>query len=422
MARVDVRRPLPRWLVALFGATTAVLTLAGMAVAAELVGPIFLALVLAVTVQPLLRRAARAGVPRWLAVTVAVLTIYAFIIGLALALIASVGQLARLLPEYADEWAQVLDDVGAFLAGIGVTQEQVEAALRSVDVQSVIGFLGGLLSSLVGLAGSLVFVLVTVAFMTVDSSSLQARLDAVPGVRPGLGEALAGFARNTRSYLWVTTLFGFVVAVIDAAALWLLGIPLALVWGLLSFITNYIPNVGFLIGLIPPTLLGLLVDGPRLALLVIAVYSVINFMLQSVVQPMFVSDAVGLSVTVTFLSLIVWAWVLGPLGAILAIPLSLLVRAVLLDHDPDNRWALELVSAPGPERPTGSRETEDVAPDIPAQSVRGRAGPGQAPEDRDVERDQQDRPQRGVRDEDEVADHVERHESHPDATGPVLPT
>ena len=121
---------------------------------------------------------------------------------------------------------------------------------------------------------------------------------------------------------------------IDAVVLWALGIPLPLLWGLLAFITNYIPNVGFVIGLIPPALLGAArgrlsshARGDR-------AYSLINFVIQSIIQPKVVGDAVGLSTTVTFLSLVFWAWVLGPLGALLAIPLTLLAKALLIDVDP----------------------------------------------------------------------------------------
>ena len=85
---------------------------------------------------------------------------------------------------------------------------------------------------------------------------------------------------------------------------------------------------------------------------VIAVYCVLNFIIQSVIQPRFVGDAVGLSTTLTFLSLVVWAWVLGPLGALLAVPLTLLVKALLVDADPRSRWLVPLLSntkAPDPE-------------------------------------------------------------------------
>jgi predicted PurR-regulated permease PerM len=125
-------------------------------------------------------------------------------------------------------------------------------------------------------------------------------------------------------------------------------VPLALVFGLVSLIANYIPSVGFLIAMVPPALLALLDGGPGLMLAVIGCFGVINVVLQTFVQPRFVGGAVGLSVTVTFLSLVFWGWVLGALGALLAIPITLLVKALLVDIDPRARWIGALLA----DRPT----------------------------------------------------------------------
>ncbi|MCA9679296.1 MAG: AI-2E family transporter [Myxococcales bacterium] len=78
--------------------------------------------------------------------------------------------------------------------------------------------------------------------------------------------------------------------------------------------------------------------------MVVVLYTVINFVIQSVIQPKIVGDRVGLSATLTFLSLVFWTWAIGPLGAVLAIPLSLLVRALLVEADEDARWALPLIA------------------------------------------------------------------------------
>ena len=171
------------------------------------------------------------------------------------------------------------------------------------------------------------------------------RLALIAQDRPKIVEALGHSAWGTRQYLLVTTVFGLIVAVLDSVALALLSIPLAVTWGLLSFITNYIPNVGFIIGVVPPALLALLTGGPKLMVIVIVVYCVLNTVIQSVIQPRFIGDAVGLSVTVTFVVLFFWSWLLGPLGAILAIPLTLLAKALLVDIDPQARWADALLRA-----------------------------------------------------------------------------
>ena len=191
-----------------------------------------------------------------------------------------------------------------------------------------------LLASISGLASNFVFLLALLLFLGVESGGASDRLASIAVDRPRITEALAHFAWGTRQYLLVTTVFGLIVAVLDWIALAILGIPLATTWALLSFITNYIPNVGFIIGVVPPALLGLLTGGPQLMLIVIVVYCVLNFVVQSIIQPRFIGDAVGLSVTVTFVALVFWAWLIGPLGAILAIPLTLLSKALLVDVDP----------------------------------------------------------------------------------------
>jgi AI-2 transport protein TqsA len=167
-----------------------------------------------------------------------------------------------------------------------------------------------------------------------------------------------------------------------------LDVPLPLLWGLLAFITNYIPNVGFIIGLVPPALLGLLEGGPDLMLTVIILYSIINFVIQSIIQPKIMADAVNISLTLTFLSLIFWAFVIGPLGAVLAIPLTLLTKALLLDVDPNTQWMSSLVTGgPAPpedavDEPAPAPQPEPESPPEAAALVGEGQGTGSSPEGR----------------------------------------
>ena len=209
------------------------------------------------------------------------------------------------------------------------------------------------------------FFLVTVLlFMAFDTNSTRRGLAVLGDRFPDPVAALANFAHGTRSYMGVSAGFGFIVAVIDGVALWIMDIPGAFVWAVLAFVTNFIPNIGFVIGVIPPALIALLDSGPGLMVAVIVVYSVVNFLIQSVIQPRIVGDAVGLAPTLTFLSLVFWTWVVGPLGALLAVPLSLLTKALLVEADPRARWALPLISGkPAPTeqpKPPGSDGPDGV--------------------------------------------------------------
>ena len=217
---------------------------------------------------------------------------------------------------------------------------------------------------------NVLLLLFVMTFMALDAVGFSRRLSRVRRQRPEIVGALDNFVAGTRSYLLVSTVFGLIVAIIDTGALWLMGIPAPLLWGLLAFITNYIPNIGFIIGLVPVAILGLLEGGFALMLGVIAVYCLVNVVIQSIIQPKVVGDAVGLSASMSFLSLVFWSWVLGPLGALLAIPLSLLAKGLLVDIDPRTRWIDPLISSGGtdgepaaPVRRRPARRTAAVRPE-----------------------------------------------------------
>lgn len=358
---------LPVWLTVVLGLGGSSVALWGLHATASLVGPVLLAFVLTVVAHPVIGALTRRRVPRWLAVAGLVLAVDGGLIAFTLAIIVSVGQLATVLPQYSDDWDRLLSGVRSTLSGLGLGPDQVQQVVSEIGPGPVVSALGGLLKATAGAVTALVLVLTTALFMAVDAAGLPERLGAVPRVPPGLRAALGQFALTTRRYVVVTTVFGFAVAVVDTVALYLMGIPLALLWGLLSFLTNYVPNIGFVLGLVPPALLALLVGGPGLAVLVVVVYCVANFVLQSVVQPVFVGDAVGLSVTLTFLSTILWTAVLGPVGAILAVPLTLFAHAVLVGQDPQRTWARVLLA--------GASAAAVQGPEARGRAVGGRRGP-----------------------------------------------
>ncbi|MEV0202896.1 AI-2E family transporter [Nonomuraea sp. NPDC050691] len=344
-------QPIPRALIVLLGMAGAVVTLFGVREVASIVGPVVLALVLVIAVAPVRGWLARHGAPGWTQVIVPFLIVVLVLLGMVAVLTFSVTQLAALLPTYATQFQKLLADALSFAAAHGVTNAEINKAIQTVDVGKVVELAQSLLSSLLGVLSSLFLIVVLLLAMCLDAPVTQRILEAGKGQRRQLVTALAMFAEKTRRYLIVSTVFGLICAVLDTVALSILGVPLPVLWGVLALITNYIPNVGFVLGLIPPALLALLDGGIKQMVLVIVAYCVINVVIQSFIQPKFLGDAVGLSTTTTFLSLILWTFVLGPLGALLAIPLSLFARALLVDSDPRATWAAALLSGTPPEEP-----------------------------------------------------------------------
>ncbi|MCD2195419.1 AI-2E family transporter [Actinomycetospora endophytica] len=368
------RGGMPRALILLFGAAASVITVAGMMATAWLIGPVFLALIIVIAAHPVQRWLRARGWPIWAASLALLLVVYVGLLALALILAVSVGQLATTLPQYSAQFDALIASVQHTLAGFGIGPTQIQQATQSVSLSSVAGAVGGIVSGVSGTATVIVLILALLLFFIADAATFGKRLESIAAERPHIVSALESFASGTRNYLVVTTVFGFIVAVLDGIALGILGVPLAVLWAVLAFITNYIPNIGFIFGLVPPALLALLTGGWQLLVIVVVVYCVLNLVIQSLIQPRFIGNSVGLSATVTFVTLLFWAWVLGALGALLAIPLTLLAKALLVDIDPQARWADALlrtdaedpaISAPEPE----PEPDPDLDPDPEATTV-----------------------------------------------------
>ncbi|WP_245765748.1 AI-2E family transporter [Nonomuraea jiangxiensis] len=334
----------PRAVIILVGIAGAVVVLFGIREVASVVGPLVLALVLVIAVAPVRRWLDGKNAPVWLQVTVPFLIVLLVLLGMAGILTISATELASLLSTYAGEFQRLLADAQSWAITHGVSNEVIDKARHSFDPDRILGLAQSLLGSVIGVLSALFLVVVLLLAMCLDAPMTSKILADGEGSRPQLVTALAEFAHRTRRYLIVSTVFGLLSAILDVVALSLLDVPLPLLWGVLALIANYIPNIGFVISLLPPALLALLAGGVQTMVFVIAAYVAINVVTQSFILPKFLGDAVGFSTTMTFISLLVWTFVLGPLGAILAIPLSLLTRALLVDSDPSAKWAQALLS------------------------------------------------------------------------------
>ena len=325
---------------------------AGLRSAANIVGPVFLVITLVITVAPLSGFLVRRRWPPWLASVVSLLVIYALLAMILGSVVFAAVRLVDKLPDYASAFQKIFDYLVGVASQLGFGQDQLKRLASSVQLSSLAGPAQALVSGISGGLSLILLIVALVIFLAFDASSMPERLAVIRETRPHIAEGLNNFAGRVRKYWIVTTLFGLIVAVIDVIALIIIGVPLYITWGVLAFVTNYIPNIGFILGVVPPALIALLDGGVGSAIAVIAVYTAINVIVQTIIQPRFTGDAVGISATVAFASLIFWAYLLGPLGALLAIPATLFLKSVLLDNSVPASWVNALVSSsPGKERP-----------------------------------------------------------------------
>ena len=334
-----------RALTVFLGVAAVIVAMIGLKQFASIVAPAFLALNLMIVVWPLMSVLKR-FLPKIVASIITGLAAIT-ILGLFFWSLGWAGSLfVREIPQYKNQgltlWSQLLSLGSRY----GITSSQVTEQLQGIDPSSVVGVVGRVVSNVSGVVSLLVVVISVLLFMIIDSFDFDERLQRL-GERhnPVLLLALQSFAHGVRRY-WVTsTIFGLIVALVTWAGLVAIGVPLAIVWAVLSFVTNYIPNIGFVIGLLPAAIMAFLTKGLTGLALVVALYSLSNFIFQSIIQPKFTGEAVGVTSTVSFLSLLVWAFTLGPLGALLALPATQFMKAILVDADPNLRWLNALIAS-----------------------------------------------------------------------------
>lgn len=328
------RAALPRATIVLLGLGGAAAAVFGLWALQGVAAPVALALILTICAHPVRGALERIRVPRGVATVLAIMLVFALLAGFVAALLIALTQFTTLLPQFTPQLEQIGDEISDWLASIGVGAQSAETIVAGFEPSNLIDFIGGVLGGITGIVFSLVVILTLVMLMALDATYLSTLFIQLRKSHPALVSAVLGYAVSVRRYMVAATGLGVLQSTMNFIALALLGVPAPFLWALLSFICSFIPNVGYFIAIIPPTVFGFLVGGWPIGIAVILIYGIINVIVQSIVQPLLVSNVVALGQTITFVSVLFWTPVLGPVGAVLAVPLTLLVRAILLDADP----------------------------------------------------------------------------------------
>ncbi len=162
--------------------------------------------------------------------------------------------------------------------------------------------------------------------------------------RRELIDAVDAIAGKIRQYLGVTTLTSLLTGIASAVWAFVLGLDLALVWGMLNFLLNYVPVVGNLIGIVPPSLYALIqYQNWTMPFVVFVGFGVIQITISNFVYPMLQGRSLPLSPIAIILALAFWSWVWGIAGALIAVPLTVAL-VIICDHFPGARWIAVLLS------------------------------------------------------------------------------
>lgn len=331
----------------LVGLASVFIIVSGIRSSSPILNPILLAVVITIAVLPLPGRLMQRGLPGWLSVVLSVVLILAIIGFILLLVVVAVGQLGSVIPT-----VQASINLGETTTNLFGDSEYMDEVLTIVESSlrsdALAGFATNVISAVVsGLSQAflvmLIFIFMLSAALTLPPSS---RL----GFRPDhpLVESFAKLTEDVRRYVNMTTIINILVAIGNTILLVVLGVNEALLWGLLSWFMGYIPAIGFWIAMIPPLILGYAESGFTTALIIFIGYILINGSVENVLKPRVMGQSLRISPVVVVVSLFVWGWLLGAVGAILAIPLSLLFISVLEVFD-STRWIAILMRTTGEE-------------------------------------------------------------------------
>ncbi len=240
------------------------------------------------------------------------------------------------MPRYQIRLTQEMEPLIHWIQSMGFQLDK-DLVLKSIDPGASMRLVAQMLSGLGGILTNSFLILLTVIFILFEASSFQQKVQNAFGDPIGTMAQVKKITDTVNNYLAIKTVVSLGTGVVVAIWVWALGIDFPVVWGLLAFLLNFIPNLGSIIAAVPPVLLGYIQFGVGRALLVAAGYGVVNVVFGNVLEPKLMGRKLGLSTLVVFLSLIFWGWLWGPVGMLLSVPMTMVVK-IALGSNPSTHW------------------------------------------------------------------------------------
>ncbi len=311
----------------------------GIKSSAAILNPILLAAVITIVVLPLPQYLTKRGLPSWLSFVLTLLMVVGGLVAIIFLVLLSFANMGT-------SSANLVNSVDSFLPADMTDADAVSGFINSFE--SNFSLISGVLTSFGSAVGQIFMVILIFVFM-LSGAMVTPDLKRLDPSTTSAMQQVTVLTQDVRRYMSIMTAVNFAVALGNVVLLWMLGVDSAGLWGLLAFVTGYIPTVGFWIALIPPVIIAYATLGTGTAVIVFIGYVLINGTVQNIIQPRMMGQGLGISTIVVFISLFVWGWLLGGIGAILSVPLTMIIMAILY-HFEDTRWIALLMSAPRNEK------------------------------------------------------------------------
>ncbi|GLX80165.1 membrane protein [Thalassotalea insulae] len=309
---------------------------AGVKTATNIIVPFLLSTFIAIICNPLVMKMQKYRLPKPLAVLLVIALFVIIVVSLAGLVGKSLGELSALMPQYREQLKGQLSWVIEQLAHFNIVLSSA-LVTEYVDPAAAMGLAADMLSGLGNVMANLFLIIITVIFMLFEAPSLAKKLHLALDDPQMRIKQIDRFLSSVNHYLAIKTLVSIATGACVSLMLWLFGLDFPLLWGVLAFLLNYIPNIGSIIAAVPAMSLAILQLGAAQAGFIGLGYMVINTVMGNMVEPRYLGRGLGLSTLVVFLSLIFWGWLLGTVGMLLSVPLTMVIK-IALESSKEGRW------------------------------------------------------------------------------------
>ena len=326
----------------LIQAAAFIVVVAGLRAADTLVVRFLLAIFVSLIFSPIFFGLRRRKVPTIIAIFIVLVIILAFFILIGTLVGTSLASFTNDWPSYQKNLMKLVNDLITWLneQGLNIPANTVRDMLNP---GIILGMIGNIFTSLTGMFSDTLLIMITVVFLLLEASSLPTKIAMIWGQGSKANEDIEDFNKNMQRYMLLKSLVSLATGIIVTLSLLLIGIDYPLLWGLIAFLFNYVPTIGSILASIPPIILALVQLGWLHASLTAAIYLAINTVIGNFIDPRLLGKGLGLSPLIVFISVIFWGWVLGPIGFLLSVPLTMFVK-LFLESRENTRWIAVLLS------------------------------------------------------------------------------
>ena len=328
----------------LFTSAAFVVVVAGMRAAQGILIPFLLAVFIATISNPLVSFLQRKRIPRGFSIFFIFLLMIAFGFRIISLLGTSLNKFSNNFPKYQVLLKEYAEDFFSFLQERGISVSG-QVILEQFDPGSIMSLTSGILAGLGNILTNALLIIIMVVFMLMEATIFEDKIMKIFGGADKRVKQIASFTNTVKRYMLIKTAISIATGFIATIWLLILDVNYPFLWGFLTFLLNYIPTIGSNIAAIPPLLMALIQYDLFTMFIVGFGYLVINNFLGSFLEPRIMGLGMGLSALVVFISLIFWGWMFGPIGMILCVPITTIIK-IAFENTEDTQWVSAFLAAP----------------------------------------------------------------------------